>query len=173
MTRKGKIARLPRHIRDDLNQRLDNGEQGTLLVEWLNRLPEVNLVLKEAFDGRPISEQNLTEWKQGGFLEWQQCQQSREWVRSVADEADHVAEESGVMPLSDRLSSVATLALGKLMRELATEAVSDSTKRDDFLRVFKELGRARRDDLAAARMRPGLELADAQRRNSRRFAADH
>jgi hypothetical protein len=90
----------------------------------------------------------------------------------VADEADHVAEESGVMPLSDRLSSVATLALGKLMRELATEAVSDSTKRDDFLRVFKELGRARRDDLAAARMRPGLELADAQRRNSRRFAAE-
>ena len=53
MTRKGKIARLPRHIRDHLNSRLEDGEEGTGLVAWLNRVPEVNLVRKEAFDGRP------------------------------------------------------------------------------------------------------------------------
>ena len=35
MTRNGKIARLPREIRDELNRRLDDGGQGKDLVEWL------------------------------------------------------------------------------------------------------------------------------------------
>ena len=38
MTRKSKIARLPRSIRDGLNCRLDNGQPGLRLVEWLNSL---------------------------------------------------------------------------------------------------------------------------------------
>jgi hypothetical protein len=40
MSGKGKIARLPRGIRDQLNRRLDEGEAGTGLVRWLNALAE-------------------------------------------------------------------------------------------------------------------------------------
>ena len=35
MTRHGKIARLPLKVRE-LNQRLENGEPGVRLIEWLN-----------------------------------------------------------------------------------------------------------------------------------------
>jgi hypothetical protein len=84
MTRTGKIARLPRHIRDQLNRHLDDGEPGNRLVEWLNSLDEVKDMLYEDFGGRPVSEQNLSDWKQGGFLDWQQQQyQSCEWVRAI------------------------------------------------------------------------------------------
>ncbi len=58
-TRNGKIARLPKQIRHDLNGRLEDGQPGKQLVEWLNGLPEVQEVLKLRFGGRPISEQNL------------------------------------------------------------------------------------------------------------------
>ena len=44
MTRNGKIARLPRHIRGQLNRRLQNGEEGNTLLEWLNALPKVQEV---------------------------------------------------------------------------------------------------------------------------------
>src|SRR5438067_6813448 len=104
MTRNGKIARLPRRIRDQLNRRLDDGEPATSLVEWLNQQPGVTRVLKECFDGRPITEHNLGEWKHGGFLDWQRHQESCEWVRTLAGEADQIADEAGLMPLSDRLS---------------------------------------------------------------------
>jgi hypothetical protein len=67
MTRTGKIARLPRHIRDQLNRHLDDGEPGNRLVEWLNSLDEVKDMLHEDFGGRPVSEQNLSDWKQGGI----------------------------------------------------------------------------------------------------------
>jgi hypothetical protein len=71
MTRNGKIARLPLAVREELNRRLENGEPGVRLIEWLNGLPEVNAVLKEYFEGQPISDANLTQWKNGGFLDWQ------------------------------------------------------------------------------------------------------
>jgi hypothetical protein len=70
MCRNGKIARLPHAVRLELNQRLRDGESGKGLVEWLNDLPEVKAALQREFGGRAIREQNVSEWKQGGFLDW-------------------------------------------------------------------------------------------------------
>jgi hypothetical protein len=50
---------------------MDKGEDGAELLDWLNGLPEVQESLKTNFDGAPISKQNLCEWRQGGFREWQ------------------------------------------------------------------------------------------------------
>jgi hypothetical protein len=72
MTRKGKIARMPDKIRQEINQRLLNGEEGKSIIQWMNELPEVKQILGEHFDGEPVSGSNLTEWKQGGYLEWKQ-----------------------------------------------------------------------------------------------------
>ena len=166
MIRNGKIARLPRRIREQLNRRLDDGEQGAPLVEWLNRLPEVNLVLQRDFNSRPINEQNLSEWRQGGFLEWQKHQESCDWVRTLASDAEQLVEHSGIMPLSDRLSSMAALSLGKLIPTLAADALSDSAKRDDYWRLLRELARLRRDDFEALRVRSYREMTHRQRHNS-------
>ena len=67
MARTEKIARLPRELRDQLNRRLHDGQPGTQLVIWFNSLPEAREVLEREFRGRAISEQNLSEWKQGGY----------------------------------------------------------------------------------------------------------
>jgi hypothetical protein len=80
MTRTGKIARLPKIIRDQLNQRLDDGEQGARLVTWLNSLPEVQAILTRDFEGKAVSEQNLSEWRKGGFRDWQA---KTEWLQMV------------------------------------------------------------------------------------------
>jgi hypothetical protein len=69
--RNGKIATLPDDIQEELNQRMENGEESPALLQWLNPLPEVQQTLKETFQGVPISKQNLSEWRQGGFAEWQ------------------------------------------------------------------------------------------------------
>ncbi len=49
MSRNGKIAPLPRAIRDQLNQRLDDGQEAKDLAAWLNSLPEVQAVLAAYF----------------------------------------------------------------------------------------------------------------------------
>jgi len=70
MARIGKIARLPEALRLQLNSLLQDGGEGKQIVQWLNSLPEVRKVLADKFDGRPINEQNLTDWRQGGYEQW-------------------------------------------------------------------------------------------------------
>jgi hypothetical protein len=72
MTRNGKIARLPLAIRQELNQRLQDGQKGRQSVAWLNGLPEVQAVMASEFRGKPIAECNLSErlrlqWEKLGF----------------------------------------------------------------------------------------------------------
>ncbi len=90
MTRIGKIARLPHELREELNRRLQDGEPGAELVGWLNDQPEVQTVLAEHFAGRPITEQNLSEWKQGGYGDWLAHQQALEAVGRIAGEVDEL-----------------------------------------------------------------------------------
>jgi hypothetical protein len=56
VSRRGKIARLPHQIREQLNRRLHNGEEGRQAIEWLNALPEVQAALAAEFDGQLITD---------------------------------------------------------------------------------------------------------------------
>jgi hypothetical protein len=69
-TPNGKIARLPKAIQETLNRRLQNGEMGRVLVAWLNGLEPVRDMLKERFNGTPLREQNLSEWRKRGYQRW-------------------------------------------------------------------------------------------------------
>ena len=86
-TRTGKIARLPRHIRDQLNRRIHDGNQGKNLVAWLNTLPEVQHIMAADFAGKPIRPQNLSEWKHGGYRDWLLDQDTQELARQLAQDA--------------------------------------------------------------------------------------
>jgi hypothetical protein len=66
----GKIARLPHDIREQLNQRLLDGQSGTEILPWLNNLAPVKDILAAQFDSRPINSPNLTYWRQNGFQRW-------------------------------------------------------------------------------------------------------
>ena len=105
MTRNGKIARLPRAVREELNRRLQDGELGTQLVPWLNEHPEVNRVLAMSFGGRPINEQNLSEWRAGGYQDWLAEKEALAQTRELTAEAREMAEASGGQ-LSEHLTTV-------------------------------------------------------------------
>jgi hypothetical protein len=104
VTRNGKIARLPHAVRLELNRRLRNGEQGKKLVAWLKSQPEVQSILARGFSGRAISEQNLSEWRRGGYPEWLAHQDALERVRNLALDAGELNVAGGV--LGDHLAIV-------------------------------------------------------------------
>lgn len=71
MKRNGMIARLPVEIRQKLNQRLQDGENGREVIAWLNSNEEVKAVLAGEFGGNEISDTNLSQWRQGGYRDWE------------------------------------------------------------------------------------------------------
>src|SRR5215471_11757908 len=96
--RNGKIARLPQQIREQLNQRLDDGESSETLLPWLNSLPKTQAVLAKHFASRPIQKQNLSEWRQGGFREWQTRCQAANLLHEIHD--DHSLAHQSLAKLS-------------------------------------------------------------------------
>ena len=116
MKRTGKIARLPRPLRDQLNQRLYHGEPGVELVQWLNALPEVQALLAEHFAGVPISPQNLSEWNHGGFLDWLTTQELLEDAREFAAHAAELPGADGELAgsLSHAIIARYAVLLGKI-----------------------------------------------------------
>src|SRR5438128_22041 len=103
MTRNGKIARLPREVRDLLNRRLQDGEPGTKLVDWLNDQTDVQAVLAAEFEGRAISEQNLSEWKAGGYRDWLAQQEALEMIGRLSADTAELKEASREL-LTDKLA---------------------------------------------------------------------
>ena len=80
----GKIGRLPCTVREQINQRLRNGELAKPILAWLNALPEVRTVLAGRFGGKSINEPNLTHWRKGGYREWLDQQERLYCLRQAA-----------------------------------------------------------------------------------------
>ena len=150
MTRKGKIARLPHEIRGELNQRLQDGEPGNRLVVWLNSLPKVREALKEEFGARPITEQNLSEWKLGGYADWERHEGSCELVKRLTDEAGDLEVAAGDGVVSDRLATVVAAELAALTRLMLAETTDPRERWQRLKEMLPELARLRREDHKAA-----------------------
>lgn len=133
----GKIARLPHAVREQLNQRLQNHELGQPLLDWLNGLPEVREIVDTLFDGKPITRQNLSLWRIGGFRQWQASQEALKQVPEVLSEAAEWQQTTG-QPLSDIVSvwgAVHYLLTAKAMME-TSHPDRDRSTRLKFLHRF-------------------------------------
>ncbi len=161
-TRTGKIARLPREIRDELNRRLDDGESGTSVVAWLNAQPDVQAVPAASFAARPISEQNLSEWKQGGFQDWLHLQETRHLVRSLTEESSALSQDSAD-PVSTLLSAPLAAALARCLRSFSDAASDDPASQRTLLAVARELSWLRRSDQAEQLLRMKREAWQAKK----------
>jgi hypothetical protein len=111
-TRNGKIANLPNDIREQLNLRLLDGETGRELAAWLNALPGVQSVLGSQFNGAPISEVNLTHWRQGGYLQWFTERECFDSARALA-EGDCDLAKAGLT--AERLLNILMLRIGQIL----------------------------------------------------------
>ena len=153
MTRISKIARLPKDIRLQLNRRLQNGQPAHQLVHWLNAQKPVKSVLKDQFGGRPISEQNLSDWKTSGYLDWEHHEEAKELVQQLQENADGLHAVADDIALEASLATVLMAELIKLAKTLLKPADDPQARWRQLCHVNRELSRLSRD----------------KARNSRRF----
>jgi hypothetical protein len=141
----GKIARLPRDVRDELNRRLDDGEDGAALLDWLNGRPGTLKVMQDHFAGQPVNKQNLSDWRQGGFLEWQRQQEALDFAGRLLEDAEDAEKLAQDGPLADRMAELVALSLGHLL-QAAIRQPDGPEKTKAVLKSARELIRPRRSD---------------------------
>jgi hypothetical protein len=105
--RTGKIARLPHSVREALNERLRDGLPRAEITAWLNSLPAVRSLLKKRFGGSPITEDNVSKWRHGGYAGWLENQQTKEAMAIMAAACRNI-EPADREALTDQLSLVLT-----------------------------------------------------------------
>ena len=159
-SRNGKIARLPADLRHQLNRRLADAEPGDSLLNWLNALPEVQAILATQFHGAPISKQNLSEWRAGGFLAWQIREEFRAETQDLIADAAQLAQVTTTgdgTRLSDHLATVLSGRYAALLVNWDGEVTAPFTLK---LRALSSLSRAiaelRRSEESLARRQKTL-----------------
>jgi hypothetical protein len=149
-TRVGKIARLPKTIREELNRRLENGELAKTILAWLNQLPEVQKLITDQFGGHPIRAQNISQWRAGGYLDWQRHQLLREQTRWTAEQAAELGINTtgASISIAEDIATVISAELALHVHDLG--AIKNPKQRFRRFRMLsRELSRLRRDDQRA------------------------
>lgn len=132
--RKGKIATLPAKIREEINRRLHDGQQGPQIIPWLNSQEEVLRVLDERWGEEPITPQNLSEWRQGGYQDWLARRDREDSIKTLSEFSYKIAKASG----GSLTEGAIAIAGGRILELL--EKVADGEKPDNLVALKNEDG---------------------------------
>ena len=103
--RRGKIAKLPADLRMEVNRRLHDGQPANQIMPWLNSHDRVRPILDTQFKGENINDQNLTEWRQGGFMDWLDERERLDALKELSLFAGEAVKSGG--SLADGAAAVA------------------------------------------------------------------
>jgi hypothetical protein len=166
MSRNGKIARLPGPIREQINLRLQNGENGRDIIAWLNSNDEVKAVLANEFGGHEINDENLSQWKHGGYHDWEMLQAALAETERIVSEGMEL-DKIGDKALADKLAAWLLGRYAVATRKLI-ENENDPSAWKLLREVCHDLVALRRGDHFAEWLRIDREKLELQRRRQER-----
>lgn len=172
MNRTSKFTRLSESLREELNQRLRNGEPANNILLWLNQLPEVLALVEEHYGGNLISPQNLSDWNLGGYREWLSRQEMRESSKDFATEAPHLTAAAGGSLLNP-LTTAVLARYGALLSKMPLDAEIPKhiqSHLDNVLRIHQALIQERHNDLVA--QKTAILAAEQERKNQKADAKE-
>ena len=146
--RRGKIARLPKDLRAQLNSMLEDGAAYDDIIQWL------------ADHGHPgVNHVNLHNWKVGGYQDWRRETErldnqsiQREWL---AEQAAH-AQPGDLFPILDQL--LASQMLDSLFGlDTVTLKQGLAAKPRDYIALANALSRLKRDAMNVPAFQQFLE----------------
>lgn len=172
---KGKIGRCPPHIREEVCRRLFENQTGRKICAWLNEHPDVLRVLDEHFREEPVTEQNLSEWRKGGYQKWLARREQIETTKQLADYSLKLAE--GMSP-TEGAARVAGGQLLMIFEELDIEAQRTLLKEKPgtYIALLDVLARVKKSEADALKAREAGRANDLNARrleqNDRKLALD-
>ncbi len=154
--RKGKIARLPERIRDEVCRRLLDGQTGPEICTWVNRVPEVKAILKAHFGGKPIRDNNLSEWRKGGFIEWRDRREMVAETKDLARFSIEMARADG----QNLTEGAAVIVAGKFVKLLRDLVKAKKLNVEEFTLLTNSLAKLRAGDQNAQKLEQTREQLD-------------
>ncbi len=168
---RGKIARLPNEIREQLNQRLLDGHPASAVLPWLNSLPPVIEVLATWFAGEPVTAQNLSNWRLAGYQHWLKGQKRLSQIKQFGQYAANLPSDQRDKMTGGSAALASCQVFEFLESASAPQSIDDLLKTTKVVRPFLEAEQNKaRLELMTSKMRlkdDELELKrDRQQRDT-------
>jgi len=153
--RKGKIASLPLPIRDQINHLIQDGVPYQLIIDKLEApgAPPLPCV---------ITENNLSDWKDGGYLDWLDDQFWRDEMRARHETFSGLFNGADPIQLPEGGLQLAAIGLCELLRDLSTSAVAGKPDPEKYVRAANSLARLSRSILTLQQYRNACAEAQAK-----------
>lgn len=163
MTRNGKIARLPKDLRDLVNRMLDDGAQYRSVILELNRHRQ-----RWPADMTDINEDNLSNWKSGGYQDGLLERDLQQDIGLRRDFAVTLADSPSDANLNDMVHQIGVLRLYHILAHFDHAAIQSKLQDDPvayarLLNSFARLSRSAFDiDKYKDHVRQRKERIEAQ-----------
>jgi hypothetical protein len=150
--RTGRIARLPKATRDQLNQMILDG------------VPYAEIIQKLGEEGKDLVEKNLTTWRAGGYQDWLRQQQRIELIQSKHEMAMDLLGQNPGTSLHEASRQIAAAQLCELIVDFDPAILLDALreKPEFYARLLSVLARLSESDLACAHHRAQEALLKAR-----------
>ena len=138
--RRGKIARLPKALREQLNLMLDEGATYREIIEWLDN------------NGHPgFNQNNLYHWRYGGYQDWREERERAEQAHALRQWASSIAATEGTATLTRAIANFTAARMHGLLCTLDLPRLSEAiqSKPELCVRYFNSLLRTGRIALDA------------------------
>lgn len=132
--RTGKVARLPKKIRDSICEKIQDG--------W--SYPSILRLLGD--DVAHITPQNLSEWRKGGYQDWLENQRWTDQMSLLRDGASDLVRESDILRIH---RSAIHLAVIQIFQSLKREEFKNDPQ--NYTRTLNALSRLSREALVLAK----------------------
>jgi hypothetical protein len=131
----GKIAQLPKTIRDRLNQMIRDGFTYRQIIKKLGA------------DAKDLNEPNLTVWYQGGYRDWLLRQEQAEAEVAKWEFASDLVRHHDGADIAHAAVLVATKQIHKALADLTPAALQSilQEKPDEYVRLLNALSRLSRE----------------------------
>ena len=129
--RQGKVARLPKPVRDKINLMLLDGLAYARIISVLGE------------DGKMLNEDNIANWKSGGYQDWLAEQKVLEEMRIRRDYAIEFVRENEGATLHEATNKMATAQIRAVLRDLGAITLQKALEKnpDNYLRLLNTLAR--------------------------------
>jgi hypothetical protein len=131
----GKIARLPKALRDRVNRMLDDGVPYKTIISEIEKAAEEPLPYK-------LLEMNISRWKDNGYQHYVRREEWRDELRIVRESGSEMTELNDGPRFQETLVQVALTEIFRVLQQ--RELKSDSL---NFIRLFNSLARLNREAL--------------------------
>ncbi len=149
--RNGKIARLPKTVRDQINQMLLDGVPYAKIIEDIGE------------PGKGLDEDNMRRWKAGGFEDWLLEVQRAEDVGATRDAALSLVNQKAGATVQDAGRTIVSAQLYELLLSFDPRSFADALveKPELYFRLVNALSRLSEGEALCSRRRAqGSLIAD-------------